>query len=86
MQRFASRANLRKVLTAAKDLPKIFGLFSNFTLQESLGEDNAPGPNRENQKNRQNKSCDRGGLAENFEQVQLIQMRLLKIKNLTVRH
>ena len=69
MQHFAGRAYLRKVLTVAKDFPKLFRLFSNFTQEESLGEDDAPGPNGEDQKYRQNESRDRGRLPENFEQV-----------------
>jgi len=73
-------------LTPAKDFPKHFRLSSDFAEQKGLGEDDAPGPDGKNQKNRQDESRDRGCLAENVEQIQLIQMCLLKVKNLTVRH
>ena len=85
MQGFAGSANFRKILAASKNFPECFGLLSDLSKQKSLGKNDAPGPDGKDQQNRQDNPRDGRCLAEDFQQIQLIQMRLLKIKNLTVR-
>ena len=85
VQGFAGSANLRKILSASKDFPECFGLPSDLSKEKGLGKNDTPRPDGKDQQNRQDNSGDGRCLAEDFEQVQLIQMRLLEIKNLTVR-
>ena len=70
-QSFAGRADFRKAFAPAEDFPERFRFFIYFAQQKDLRENNAPGPDRNEEENARTTLRDRGRLAENLDQIEL---------------